>query len=90
MKLRGPKLFNLHEDPFERADDNSNIYRDWVVDHTWVLYKMQAVVAAQIPNFVNDPPRQKPASFSLDAVMRQLEEAGSGSQHWAWGRRSRR
>ncbi len=81
VKLRGPKLFNLRQDPFERADENSNTYWDWLLDHTWVLYKMQAVVAAQIPNFVKYPPRQKPASFNLDAVMKQLEEAGNGSQH---------
>jgi arylsulfatase len=81
VKLRGPKIFNLRQDPFERADDNSNTYWDWVLDHMWVLYKMQAVVAAQIPMFVKYPPRQKPAAFNLDAVMRQLEEASNGAMH---------
>ena len=33
---------------------------------------MQALVAEQIENFVKFPPRQKPASFNLDAVMRQV------------------
>jgi arylsulfatase len=81
VKLRGPKIFNLRQDPFERADDSSNTYWDWVLDHMWVLYQMQAVVAAQIPNFVKYPPRQKPAAFNLDAVMRQLEEASNGAMH---------
>ena len=42
---------------------------------------MQAVVAGQIENFVKFPPRQKPASFNLDAVMRDLESAGGGGNH---------
>ncbi len=36
------------------------------------LYVMQAVVAQQIEDFVKFPPRQKPASFNLDAVMEQV------------------
>ena len=42
---------------------------------------MQALVAAADREFVKFPPRQKPASFNLDAVMRQLESAGDGSNH---------
>jgi arylsulfatase len=81
IKLRIPKIFNLRQDPFERADESSNTYWDWMIDHTWIIYKMQATVAAQIANFVKFPPRQKPASFNLDAVMRQLESAGDGANH---------
>ena len=69
VKLRLPLIFNLRRDPFERADFNSNTYFDWMVDHVPQLYLMQAAVAAQIENFVKFPPRQKPASFNLDAVL---------------------
>jgi arylsulfatase len=72
-KLRLPMMFSLRRDPFERASDNSNTYYDWLVDHAFLLYEMQALVAAQIENFKKYPPRQKPASFNLDAVMRQVE-----------------
>jgi arylsulfatase len=34
-----------------------------------------------IENYVKFPPRQKPGSFNLEAVMRQLEAAGDGSGH---------
>jgi arylsulfatase A-like enzyme len=81
VKLRAPKLFNLRQDPFERADDNSNTYWDWMIDHLWVLYKMQAVVAGQIENFLKYPPRQKPASFNLDAVLAQLQAGTDGAGH---------
>jgi arylsulfatase len=30
---------------------------------------------------VKFPPRQKPASFNLDAVLRQLQDAGGGANH---------
>ena len=81
VKLRAPKMFNLRRDPFERADENSNTYWDWVISHAYVIYGMQAVVAQQIANFQKFPPRQKPASFNLDAVMRTLEETHSSAGH---------
>jgi arylsulfatase len=79
VPLRFPKIFNLRRDPFERADDNSNTYWDWVIDHLWVVYGMQALVAQQIENFAKYPPRQAPASFNLDAVLTQLNEASQGA-----------
>ena len=81
MKLRLPKMFNLRRDPFERADDNSNTYWDWIFDHVFLIYGMQAVVAQQIDAFVKFPPRQKPAAFNLDEVMRTLQEASGAGSH---------
>jgi arylsulfatase len=79
VKLRAPKLFHLRRDPFERADENSNSYFDWYLSHAYVIYAMQEVVAGQIEQFKKFPPRQKPASFNLDAVMRGLEDAHAGA-----------
>jgi len=76
VKLRLPLIFNLRRDPFERADVNSNTYFDWMVDHVPQLYLMQATVAAEIGNFVKFPPRQKPASFNLDAVLAMVSTHG--------------
>jgi arylsulfatase A-like enzyme len=81
VKLRVPKIFHLRRDPFERADENSNTYWDWVAQHAYLIYGMQAIVAQQVENFVKFPPRQKPASFSLDAVLANLRDAGGGGQH---------
>ena len=80
MKLRVPHIFNLRRDPFERADFNSNTYWDWMVDHVPQLYLVQALVAEQIENFVKYPPRQKPASFNLDAVMRAIRAGDQGGK----------
>jgi arylsulfatase len=45
------------------------------MNHVPLLYGAQALVAAQIENFVKYPPRQKAASFNLDTVMEQLAPA---------------
>ena len=75
VKLRLPLIMNLRRDPFERAEYNSNTYFDWMFDHVPQLYLMQEVVASEVADFVKYPPRQKPASFNLDAVMRQVSAA---------------
>jgi arylsulfatase len=81
VKLRAPKLFNLRRDPFERADHSSNTYWDWYLSHAYAIYAMQAIVAEQIEAFEKFPPRQKPAAFNLDAVLRTVQEAGASANH---------
>src|SRR5580704_3416216 len=78
VKLRLPHIFSLRRDPFERADFNSNVYFDWMINHIPQLYLVQGLVAEQIDNYVKFPPRQRAASFNLDSVMRQLDHAASG------------
>jgi arylsulfatase A-like enzyme len=81
VPLRIPKIFNLRRDPFERADENSNTYWDWMIDHAFMLIPAQALVAQQIQSFKDFPPRQKPASFNLDRVMEQLQNASGAGAH---------
>jgi arylsulfatase len=81
VKLRAPKMFNLRRDPFERADESSNTYWDWVISHAYLIYGMQDLVAQQIQAFIEFPPRQKPASFNLDAVLRQIQDAAGSTNH---------
>jgi len=76
VKLRVPYIVNLRRDPFEKALSNSNTYWDWMVDHIPQMYVMQAVVASEIDGFAKFPPRQKPASFNLDAVLAQVQQHG--------------
>ncbi|MFN2138633.1 MAG: arylsulfatase [Candidatus Promineifilaceae bacterium] len=81
VELRVPKIFHLRRDPFERADENSNSYWDWHLDHVWALYPAQNIVAQQIQSFIEFPPRQEPASFNLDTVLEQLQDASGGGMH---------
>ncbi len=46
-----------------------------MVNHAPQMYLMQEVVAGEIEGFAKYPPRQKPASFNLDAVMAQAQAA---------------
>ena len=81
VKLRVPKIFNLRRDPFERADENSNSYWDWVLDHIFLLYPAQALAAEQLQSFRDFPPRQDPAAFNLDSVMKAVADAAGSGLH---------
>lgn len=77
VPLRIPLLFNLRRDPYERAQITSNTYYDWYIDRVYLLVPAQAYVGNFLKTFVEYPPRQKAASFSLDQVMEQLESPGA-------------
>mgnify|MGYP001604323646 CR=1 FL=1 len=79
--LRVPKFFNLRTDPFERADQNSNTYWDWHLDHVYIMYISQNIVAQEIQSLVEFPPRQEPASFNLDSILATLEDSTGGGMH---------
>jgi arylsulfatase A-like enzyme len=81
VHLRMPKLFHLRRDPFERADENSNTYWDWFIDHIFAFYISQPLVAQQIVSFKEFPPRQRPTAYNLDQVMDLLKEASGGGHH---------
>jgi arylsulfatase len=72
--LRVPKIFNLRTDPFERADGTSNTYYDWLIDHVYLLVPAQQLVGQFLASFVEFPPRQKAASFTIDQVMEKLTQ----------------
>lgn len=70
-KLRFPKIFDIYADPFERGDE-SIMYNMWLTHHAPMMYGSQALVGQWLQSFKQFPPRQKPASFNLDEVMRKL------------------
>jgi arylsulfatase len=73
--LRLPKLFNLRSDPFEEADEIGMGYTAWRADHLFVMIPAQAFVAEFLATFKEFPPRQTPASFTIDQVMERLKPA---------------
>ena len=72
-ELRIPKIFHLRRDPFERADENSNTYDDWWVR---VVPPRIGIARIELQKFLASlaayPPRQRPASFSVDQMMEPL------------------
>jgi arylsulfatase len=75
VATRVPFLFNLRTDPFERAEVTSNTYWDWFIDRVFLLLPAQAIVADYLQTFLEFPPRQKAASFTIDQVQARLEAA---------------
>ena len=73
--LRVPKFFDLHADPFERADITSNTYYDWAIQHSYVAYGAQALIAQFLETFKEFPPAQRPASFTIDQAMAKLKQS---------------
>ena len=73
MQLRVPKIFNLRTDPFERADFTSNTYWDWMLDHAFLLVPAQAFVAQMVASFMEFPPRQEPATFSITEALDKMQ-----------------
>jgi arylsulfatase len=81
VKLRAPKIYNLRSDPFERGDvDASMFYDKWMADRAFLLVPAQEIIAGFLKTFEEFPPRQKPASFSIDNA---LEQARQAEQHLA-------
>ncbi|MCG2461712.1 arylsulfatase [Flavobacteriaceae bacterium F89] len=72
VPLRTPKIFDLRADPYETADYDSNTYWDWVLDHAFLFVPAQQLAADFLATFKEFPPRQAPASFNLDEVMKKL------------------
>ncbi len=72
VPLRIPLIFNLRRDPYERSQITSNTYFDWLLDRAYLLVPAQAYVGEFLKTFAEYPPRQKPASFSLEQVMEVL------------------
>ena len=79
VPLRMPKLFTLRGDPFERADHEGIDYPRWRLNRAFALVPAQAYVQNWLTSFKDFPPRQKPASFSLDQVMAKLSESGGSN-----------
>ena len=79
--LRLPKLFNLRTDPFEHADVTSNTYYDWFLDHDYICNMGGMVIRAFLSTLADFPPRQKPASFTLDQGLMKMEQAAASGLH---------
>ncbi|MCK9496220.1 MAG: arylsulfatase [Dehalococcoidia bacterium] len=75
VQLRIPRLYNLRTDPFEHADITSNTYWDWFLDRAFIMMPAQTIVGEFLKTFIDYPPRQEAASFTIDQVQEKLEAA---------------
>jgi len=75
VSYRAPKLINLRSDPFERGPEDASMFYDkWCIDLSFLLVPAQAIVSEFLKTFEEFPPRQKPASFSIDQALEHARE----------------
>jgi arylsulfatase A-like enzyme len=76
--LRLQKIFNLMQDPFERADITSNTFWDWNINHVGSAYGMMDEVFQFVATFKEFPPRSFPPSFNpaniLESTMDTIKQ----------------
>ena len=61
-------------DPYERADQTSDVYYDWLVKNDYILNVVGLRAIEFLQTFKAYPPSQLPASFSVDGVEDQINQ----------------
>jgi arylsulfatase A-like enzyme len=72
--LRVAKIYNLRMDPYERADITSDQYYDWIAKNAYLAAFGVMKTAAFLETFVEYPPSQPPASFSVDQIVEGVKK----------------
>jgi len=76
VAMRVPNIYNLRSDPFERASEDATMfYGKWKIDRAFLLVPAQAIVGEFLKTFKEFPPRQRPASFSIDQALEKARQA---------------
>ncbi|MDR9806851.1 arylsulfatase [Rhizobium hidalgonense] len=81
VKLNMPTITNLRRDPFERYSDRNwgvgspDYFMSFYAREFWRFVFVQQQVGELAKSAIEFPPMQKGASFNLDAVKAQIEEA---------------
>lgn len=70
-ELRMQKIFNLYQDPYERADITSNTYWDYIINHVGAVYGAMNEVFVFAESFKEYPPRSFPPSFNPTTILNQ-------------------
>lgn len=72
--LRVPKMFNLRMDPYEHAEISGSGYDQWRVENAYIIFMGTMKSAAFLETFVEYPPSQRPASFSIDQIRKGVDK----------------
>lgn len=76
--LRAPQTIDLKTDPYEYAIDASAYYHDWLLTHAFLVVPAAQKVSEYLGTYKQFPPRQRPASFSIDQILEKLEAGVKG------------
>ena len=69
--MRGPKIFDLRADPFERGEESFK-YDDWFFENLPINYVAPDILTKWLESFKEFPPRAKSASFTIDQAVEKL------------------
>jgi arylsulfatase len=73
--VRAPIIIDLKSDPYEYSWDGSAYWEKFLMEHAYLALPAVAKVSAYLATYREFPPRQRPASFSIDQVIEKLEAA---------------
>jgi arylsulfatase len=75
VRTRAPAFFNLRSNPFEIDGEDANLYfNKEKVDRVFLILPAVALVSQYLKTFEEFPPRQRPASFSIDQALEKARE----------------
>jgi arylsulfatase len=77
-QLRAPIMIDLKSDPYEYSPDGSANYEAWVIQRAYLMLPAVAKVGQYLQTYKEFPPRQRPASFSIDQMIEKLSAATKG------------
>jgi len=72
--LRLPRLFNLRMDPYEHAQISGDSYDRWRAENVYVNAEGVRRAAGFLQTFIEYPPSQTPASFSVDQIADEIRK----------------
>ncbi|MCI0366252.1 MAG: arylsulfatase [Phycisphaerales bacterium] len=72
--LRVAKVFNLRMDPYERADVGTALYDQRRVENAFLMPQIIVHAGAFLDTFREYPPSQRPASFSIDQIRKNVDK----------------
>ncbi|MDH7799863.1 MULTISPECIES: arylsulfatase [unclassified Beijerinckia] len=73
-RLRVPKMFNLRMDPYEHAEISGSGYDQWRTENAYLVAQSVIKATQFLETFVEYPPSQRIASFSIENVRRAVDK----------------
>ncbi len=71
--LRAPLVVDLLSDPYEYSIDGSANYEAWMLHRAFLVLPAVQKVGQYLATYKEFPPRQRPASFSIDQILEKLD-----------------
>lgn len=73
-KRRLPLMFNLRMDPYEHAQISGSGYDQWRLENVYLCFNAQMKSGKFLETFVEYPPSQRPAEFSIEGIRKRVDK----------------